>query len=137
MKMNNTVSGSLSLGSVLTQEKSLLPESDYDFMISGVRIVDFHGKIGDCKKVILTLSIFANEATVDIRTDLILHENFRWKIEQFFSTIGRIAEDGSFILDFNGIIGLSGKGHVIQKTYKKHNGSDVTENDVSYYIRRN
>ena len=73
------------------QEFVILPEGDYNFVVSNFERGRFPGsaKMQACNKASLTLQVETEDGVASIRTDLILNRLLEWRISAFFRCIGR------------------------------------------------
>ena len=114
----------------------LLPEADYDFIVSGFDRGQYNGSanIPACPKAMLTLTISAPEGNVQVKQDLYLCGKMEWKISSFFRSIGQKKHGERLVMDWNAVIGSTGMAHFIQRTYTGNDGTLKKANDVQYFI---
>ena len=114
----------------------LLEEGDYDFTVTGFERGQHNGseKIPPCPKALLTLSIETPAGIATIKENLILYKTMEWKLSSFFRSIGLKKHGERLIMDWDHVLGQSGKAHVIQRTYTGNDGTLKKANNVQYFI---
>ena len=114
----------------------LLPEGDYDFIVSGFERGQFNGsdKIPACPKAMLTLSIDTPNGVAEIKDQLILYKTLEWKLSSFFRSIGMKKHGERLVMDWNKVLGAQGHAHVIQRTYTGNDGTLKKANGIQYYM---
>ncbi|RKM55435.1 hypothetical protein D6855_16000 [Butyrivibrio sp. CB08] len=114
----------------------VLPEGDYIFEVTNMERGSFPGseKMCACAKATLTLKITdAEHGTVNVFDDLILHKKMEWKLSQFFRAIGMKKKGERLVMDWNKVVGSSGRVHIIVNKYTAKDGSQRENNKVSKY----
>lgn len=118
----------------------LLEEGDYNFTVTdfergrfpGSRKED--GKIPECKKISMTLSVETEEGTATAKYDLILWSTLEWKIAEFFRAIGQAPKQGEpFKPRWNEVRGSQGRARFKPRTYVGRDGDDRQANDVAKF----
>ena len=114
----------------------LLPEGDYDFVVTGFERGNFPGstKIPPCLKATITLEINTNEGKTSIRTDLMFAKIVEWKMCAFFRSIGQKKAGEPLKPNWNAVIGSFGKAHIKQREYVNKQGEKKVINDVDSFI---
>lgn len=118
-------SGALGWDDEIKDEKQfiLLPEADYFFRIKKFEKGRFNGsdKTPACNKAIVTFEVFTqNGERVEITENFLLLETLRWKLAQFFSSIGMLEKDGTARMNWSSeLIGKQGVCKVSIRTYQK------------------
>lgn len=117
------------------QEFVTLPEGDYFFTVMTFERGRFPGsaKIPPCNKATLTLQVQAAEVVANIKTDLILFRSLEWKLSSFFRAIGQKKHGEKLVMNWNTVVGSSGRCHVTQRKYNDKNGVERIANDVDRY----
>lgn len=112
----------------------VLPEGDYAFRVDKFERARHSGsnKIPPCNKAILTLSVFGEEATGTIQTNLFLYSKFEWKLCQFFTAIGHRKHGETLRMNWPSVPGSTGTCHVGIRKWtgndgKEHEGNEITE----------
>jgi len=116
----------------------LLEEGDYNFTVTEFERGRFPGsreggKIPECKKVMLTLSVDTPEGPATTKYDLILWSTLEWKIAEFFRCIGQKKHGEAFRPRWNEVIGSQGRARFRPRTYKGKDGDDRQTNDVAKF----
>lgn len=114
----------------------LLDEGDYEFTVTGFERGQHNGsaKIPACPKAILTLSVETASGVAEIKENLILYKTMEWKLSSFFRSIGLKKHGERLVMDWNKVLGASGKAHIIQRAYTGNDGQLKKSNGVQYFI---
>ena len=117
------------------QEFIILPEGDYNFVVSVFERGRFPGsaKMQACNKASLTLQVETENGVASVRTDLILNRMLEWKISSFFRCIGRKKHGERLVMDWNNLIGAKGRAHFKPRKYTDKDGSEKQANDVDRF----
>lgn len=117
------------------QEFIILPEGDYNFVVSGFERGRFPGsaKMQACNKASLTLQVETAEGIASIRTDLILNRLVEWRISAFFRCIGRKKHGERLVMDWNNLIGAQGRARFKPRKYTDKDGNEKQANDVDRF----
>ena len=118
------------------QQFITLTEGDYNFTVTSFERGRYPGsaKIPPCNKAVLTLTVHLPDGqTATCREDLILYATLEWKLSSFFRCIGLKKAGERVVMDWNKVVGASGRAHFKPRTYTS-NGQERTTNSVdSYY----
>lgn len=136
--MNNDFERELGWDDTISKEGEdfpLLPAGDYDFIVEKFERGRFNGstKMPACNQAKLTLKVFNTMMETHIVETLMLHTKTEWKLSQFFTSIGQKKKGEPLRMDWNRVIGASGKCKVIVNTYKNNNGQDKTNNRIDKF----
>ena len=73
------------------QEFVLLPEGDYNFVVTNFERGRFPGgqKVPACNKATITVQIQTNDGIAMVKFDLLLYRSLEWRISSFFRCIGQ------------------------------------------------
>ena len=114
----------------------LLEEGDYEFTVTGFERGRHNGsaKIPECNKAILTLSVETSAGVAQIKTSMLLYKTVEWKLSSFFRCIGQKKHGERLVMDWDHVLGASGKAHFVQRTYTGNDGTLKKTNDVAYFI---
>jgi len=118
------------------QEFVLLPEGDYNFVVTNFERGRFPGgpKIPACNKASITVQVTAPEGVSIIKFDLLLYRTLEWRISAFFRCIGQKKHGEKLTMDWNKVIGSQGRAHFKQRTYVNQSGDEKTVNDLDRFI---
>ena len=119
------------------QEFVILPEGDYDFRVSAMERGRSKGtgKIPACNMAALTLTVDDGHGRkASCKTNILLYKTLEWKISQFFRSIGQKGEGEKVKMDWNNVIGATGRAHFKPRKYTGKDGSEKEANDVAYFI---
>ena len=114
----------------------LLPEGDYDFIVTGFDRGQYNGSanIPACPKAILTLTITASEGNFQIKQDLYLCGKMEWKISSFFRSIGQKKHGERLTPKWDQVLGSKGRLHLTQRDYIGNDGTNKKTNNIAYFI---
>lgn len=115
----------------------VLEEGDYNFTVTEMERSRSKGtgKIPACPMAALTLSVDAgNGKTTSCRTNILLYKTLEWKISSFFRAIGSKKEGERVQMNWNKVIGATGRAHFKPRTYTNQNGDERQTNEVDYFI---
>ena len=114
----------------------LLPEADYDFIVSGFDRGQYNGSanIPACPKAMLTLTISAPEGNVQVKQDLYLCGKMEWKISSFFRSIGQKKHGERLKPKWDQVLGSAGRLHLTQRDYIGNDGTKKKVNNIAYFI---
>ena len=108
------------------QEYVLLPEGDYDFIVTKVVKGRFEGseKMPACPKAMITLTINFNGKQVPVQHNLFLHSSAEWRLSEFFASIGKKKKGEPLRMNWN-VEGLGGKCQINHRTYNNNTYNNV------------
>lgn len=118
------------------QEFVLLPEGDYNFVVTNFERGRFPGgaKVPACNKAAITVQVNAPEGVSIVKFDLLLYRSLEWRISGFFRSIGQKKHGEKLTMDWNKVIGSKGRAHFKQRTYVNQSGEEKTINDLDRFI---
>jgi hypothetical protein len=118
------------------QEFVLLPEGDYNFVVTNFERGRFPGsaKIPATNKATISIQIFSELGVASMKFDLILSKALTWKLSAFFRSIGQKKRGEKITMDWNKVLGTKGRAHIKQKVYTNQAGEEKTINDLDYFI---
>ena len=112
------------------QEFVVLPEGDYKFRITGMKRGEFPGsaKLPACNKAVLTAMV-EYEKPAMVTFDILMCRTLEWRIASFFRCIGQKKSGEKLKMDWNKVVGSSGRAHFRPRSYMK-DGREHQVNDV-------
>ena len=115
---------------------TLLEEGDYDFTVTDFERGQHNGsaKIPSCPKALLTLSVETPHGVAEIKEGLILYKTMEWKISAFFRSIGLKKHGERLVMDWDHVLGASGRAHIVQREYIGNDGLTKKANNVGYFM---
>lgn len=121
------------------QEFVLLPEGDYNFVVTNFERGRFPGgpKVPACNKASITVQVNAHEGVSTVKFDLLLYRSLEWRISAFFRCIGQKKHGEKLTMDWSKVIGSIGRAHFKQRTYTNQYGEEKVINDVDRFIDYN
>lgn len=113
----------------------LLPEGDYDFKVTKFERGRHQGseKLPPCNKAILTLEIDSPEGTVSITHNLFLHSKTESMLSAFFTAIGQKKKGEKVTMNWNAVIGATGRCKVYQDSWKGDDGVERKSNKIKKF----
>ena len=109
-----------------------LPDGEYDFRVVAFERQRFEGseKMAPCPAAKLTLEFTAPSGmTATVFDRLLLNSKMEWKLSSFFGAIGQKRHGEKLKMDWNQVIGSTGRAKVGSR---EHNGRKY--NEVRSYI---
>ena len=121
------------------QEFVLLPEGDYNFIVTNFERGRFPGgpKVPACNKATITVQVQGEEGIATVKFDLLLYRSLEWRISAFFRCIGQKKHGEKLVMDWNKVVGSVGRAHFKQPTYTNQYGEDKVVNDLDRFIDYN
>jgi hypothetical protein len=112
-------------------EFTLLPEGDYTFKVVNFERAWYDGsdKIPPCNKAIITIKIEAPEGTAELKENLFLTTKTEGLLSAFFSSIGQKKKGEPLRMNWNKVIGSTGRVKVTNREY-----NDSTYNQVKRWL---
>lgn len=112
-------------------EFTLLPEGDYTFKVINFERAWYDGsdKIPPCNKAIITIKIEAPEGTAELKENLFLTTKTEGLLSSFFSSIGQKKKGEPLRMNWNKVIGSTGRVKVGTRSY-----NDNTYNQVKRWL---
>ena len=116
----------------------LLPEGDYDFTVESFERGRHPGsdKLPPCNKAILKLRINTDEGAAVITHNLFLHTKTEGMISAFFTSIGQKKKGEKIKMNWNAVIGASGRCKVGIRTWKGNDGEDHQTNEIKKFYEK-
>lgn len=116
-------------------EYSLLPEGDYDFTVKSFQRGRHSGseKLPPCNKAELTITIWGQNESVDIKHNLFLHSKVEGMLSAFFTAIGQKKHGEKLKMNWNAVVGAKGKCHVYVDKYTRKDGKEYTSNKIKKF----
>lgn len=120
-------------------EFELLPAGTYDFTVEDMQRGEFPGsaKMSRCYKADLTIRVSdpATGKSGRIFDTLYLNSKAEWRLSQFFTSIGQKKHGETLRMNWNKVIGSTGKLKLsINKYTSSKTGEDRENNRVSEYL---
>lgn len=113
----------------------LLPDGDYSFKVTGFKRARFAGseKMPPCPMAVLDIQVSGDAGRSTIIHNLLLHTKLEWKLCEFFTGIGQRKKGERLKMNWNTVIGSSGKCRVITHTYTKRDGTEGRSNQIDKF----
>lgn len=114
----------------------VLPEGDYDFVVTGMERAHFPGsaKIPACNKMDLTLTVKTDKGMAEVKESLILYKTMEWKLSAFFRSIGLKKFGQPLVMDWSAVPGALGRAHFVPRKWTGKDGNEHESNAVDKYI---
>lgn len=99
------------------QEFIALAPGDYQFRVTNIEKTRSkgEGKLPPCNMVIVHCTIDSHQGSATIKEYLVLHTSLEWKLSQFFSAIGQKKKGAPLQMNWNRVVGSTGKCQVINE----------------------
>ena len=112
----------------------ILPEGDYNFTVESFERGRHPGsdKLPACNKAILTLRIDTAEGTTKLTHNLFLHSKTEGLLSAFFSCIGQKKKGEPLKMNWQKVIGATGRCKIGIHTYTK-DGEERKNNDIKRF----
>ena len=116
----------------------LLPAGEYDFTVKKFERARHPGseKLPPCNKAVLTLTVHAPQGDVDLTHNLFLHTKCEGILCDFFTCIGQRGRGEKLTMDWNRVIGASGRCKVDVRDWAARDGSVKQSNEVKKFLER-
>ena len=113
----------------------LLDEGDYNFKVTAFERQRHPGsaKLPPCNKAVLTLEIESDKGVANVKHNLFLHSKTEGMICAFFTAIGMRKKGERLKMDWNRVIGSTGRCRIGIHTFPKKDGTEGKSNDVKYF----
>lgn len=110
----------------------LLPEGEYTFTVTNIERGYYNGgeKIPACPQATVTLQI----GTATLTERFLLHSRMEWKLSEFFGALGMKKHGERLRMQWNAVIGKSGRCKVLVRNYTKKDGTSGETNGVDHFI---
>lgn len=136
--MQNTVDRELGWDDEISKESEdfiVLPAGDYNFSISSFERARHPGseKLPPCNKAVVTVRIETDQGVASIRHNLFLHTKTEGMISNFFEGIGLKKKGEPIRMDWNRVIGQTGRCRVSVHNYKNKDGEDRQSNNITKF----
>lgn len=115
---------------------TLIPEGDYNFTVTAFERGRHEGseKLPPCNKAIVTLRIaLPDGSTQEIKHNMFLHSRCEGLLSTFFTAIGQKRKNEPLHMNWNAVIGATGRCKISIKTWKNKNGEDMQINDIKKF----
>lgn len=116
-----------------------LPEGDYDFEVTDFERGRHAGsdKLPPCNKATVSLRIEAAEGVTVIKHNLFLHSITEGMLCAFFSAIGQRAKGEKITMNWNKVVGSTGRCKVgIHRWKSDKTGDELTNNEVKKFYEK-
>lgn len=117
------------------QSFELLPEGDYDFTVTGFERERYPGgaKIPACNKAVLSLAISGGGKSGTVKHNLLLYSSLEWKLCEFFTAIGQRKHGEKLRMNWNGVVGTTGRCKVGVRKWTNKNGAEMESNEIKAF----
>lgn len=116
-----------------------LPEGDYDFEVTDFERGRHAGsdKLPPCNKATVSLRIEAAEGVTVIKHNLFLHSITEGMLCAFFSAIGQRQKGEKITMNWNKVVGSTGRCKVgIHRWKSEKTGDELTNNEVKKFYEK-
>lgn len=114
-----------------------LGEGDFNFVVTKFERGRFPGsaKLTACNKATITVEAMdtANDRSVPVTFDLLLHRQLEWKLSAFFRAIGQKKHGEKLAMDWNKVVGAMGRAHFKPRKWTNKNGEERFSDDLEKF----
>lgn len=113
----------------------LLPDGDYDFIVESFERGRHPGseKLPPCNKAMLKIRIDSEEGAAVISHNLFLHTKTEGMISAFFSSIGQKKKGEKVKMNWNAVIGATGRCKVVVRKWTGDDKEERQSNDIKKF----
>ena len=113
-------------------EFTILPAGEYAFKVTGFEKQHSNNSQAPMAKV--TLEVDHDGELVNVYDYLVLIKKAEWKLCSFFRCLGLKKHGEPFVMQWNRVVGATGRAKVYVEKYTKKDGSSGESNKVKHYI---
>jgi len=139
--MSNTVDRELGWDDEIEKDSEfiLLPAGEYDFTVKKFERGRHQGseKLPPCNKAIISIVIAdpASNQEITLEHNLFLHTKTEGMVSAFFVGIGQKKKGEKLKMDWNAVIGATGRCKLSVRTWKhKDSGDDMQSNEIRSFL---
>lgn len=113
----------------------LLPDGDYDFIVESFERGRHPGseKLPPCNKAMLKIRIDSEEGAAVISHNLFLHTKTEGMISAFFSSIGQKKKGEKVKMNWNAVIGATGRCKVVVRKWTGDDKEERQSNNIKKF----
>lgn len=113
----------------------VLPEGDYDFEVTAFERARHPGSanLPACNKAIISLKLSSDKGVNYVKHNLFLHSKCEGFLSAFFTAIGQKKKGEKLKMNWNAVIGATGRCKVGIHTWDKDDGTKGTANEVKKF----
>lgn len=115
----------------------VVPAGDYGFTVTGFERARHPGseKLPPCNKAVLSirLNIPEEEGICTIKHNLFLHKKTEGRLCEFFTAIGQRKHGERINMDWNRVVGSTGRCKVTTRKYTAKDGTEKDTNDITKF----
>lgn len=119
-------------------EFTLLPDGDYDFEVTAIERGRHAGsdKLPPCNKATVSLRIEGPEGETTIKHNLFLHSTVEGLLCAFFASIGQRKKGERITMNWNAVVGSTGRCKIGTRKWTGDKGDEFTSNDVKKFYEK-
>lgn len=116
-------------------EFPILEEGDYNFVVTNFERGRHAGseKLPPCNKAVVSLKISSPTSTVTLEHSLFLHSKTEGLLSAFFAAIGQKKKGEALRMNWNTVIGSTGKLKLGIRNWTSKNGNPMTSNEITKF----
>lgn len=113
----------------------LLPAGDYDFVVTEFERQRHNGseKLPPCNKAVISLKFETPEGSTTIKHNLFLHTKTEGMLCAFFTGIGQRKKGEKLTMNWNEVVGSTGRAKVSVREWTNEKGEKLTFNDIKKF----
>lgn len=119
-------------------EFTLLPDGDYNFEVTAIERGRHAGsdKLPPCNKATVSLRIEGPDGETTIRHNLFLHSIVEGLLCAFFASIGQRKKGERITMNWNAVVGSTGRCKIGTRKWTGDKGDEFTSNDIKKFYEK-
>lgn len=112
-----------------------LPEGDYNFTVTGFDRARHNGsdKLPPCNKAVIHIKVEGNGGISTVKHNLFLHTITEGMLCSFFTAIGQRKKGEKLVMNWNKVIGATGRAKVGINKWSNDDGKEFTNNEIKKF----
>ena len=112
----------------------ILPEGEYAFQITGFERARHSGsdKLPPCNKAIVSVKVTGEAGSTTLKHNLFLHTKTEGLLCEFFRGVGQRKHGEPLTMDWNKVIGATGRCKLTVRQWTKNDGSTAGSNEIKF-----
>ncbi len=114
---------------------TILPDGDYSFEVTKLERARHPGseKLPPCNKAIVYIRIIGEEGETTVRHQLFLHTKTEGLLYDFFAGIGQRQRGEKITMNWNKVVGSTGRCKIGTRKWINDDGEELTFNDIKKF----
>jgi len=120
-------------GQIKNDGQDLLPEGEYDFVVT--KVDKTISQSSGAPMAVVTLQAYGpDDAVVTVYDYLVLTRAAEWKLSAFFRALGMKKHGEPFVMNWDAVEGKTGRAEFYVDEFEKQDGSKAKNNKVQRYL---